>query len=376
MVRDICTGRIDVYDLQVEGTNNFFADGVLAHNCMVLDDLIKNKGDAESDTVQADLFETYKSTVKDRMRPKGKIIMCMHRWLTNDVAGRILEMDGTVDEGGAWTVLKLPAEDPPDSGHFLWEEYYGRKYYEDFKKDDETWASKFQQDPGSSLSYKFREEWLNFYDVAPPVGRFKSYIIVDPAASKSRTSDFTVVGVLCPAQDKKLILADWIWDRLDPGERTEAILRLCRRWNPEALYYESYGLNADSYYLKEKMAMDNFPQSAYPRVVGRAGPGHNNSKEVRIDSLIPFFREGKIVLPRKFERTRYDGTRIDYTENFIKYEYMPYRGKKSVPHDDNLDMLSRIADPDVHIDYDIPQDANMRKQTYTRPVGSSWYAIY
>lgn len=343
---------------------------------MLLDDLIKNKGDAESDTVQADLFETYKSTVKDRLRPNGKIIMVMHRWLTNDVAGRILEMDGTVDEGGAWTVLKLPAEDPPDSGHYLWEEYYGKEYYEDFKKDDETWASKFQQDPGSSLSYKFREDWLQFYDVPPPTTRFKSYIIVDPAASKSRSSDFTVVGVLCPAQDKKLILADWIWDRLDPGERTEAILRLCRRWNPEALYYESYGLNADSYYLKEKMLLDNFPQSAYPRVVGRTGSGHNNSKEVRIDSLIPFFREGKIVLPRKFERTRYDGTRVDYTDNFIKYEYAPYRGKKSVPHDDNLDMLSRIADPDVHIDYDIPQDANMRPSGYTRPLGSSWYSLY
>jgi len=341
---------------------------------MVLDDLIKNKGDAESDPVQQDLFDTYRSTVKDRMRPGGRIVMCMHRWLITDVPGRILEMDGRVEDGGAWTVLNLPAEDPPESGHFLWEEYYGRKYYLDFKKDDDTWAAKFQQDPQSQSGYKFREEWLQFYDVAPPPGRFKAYIFCDPAASKSKSSDFTVICVFCPAQDKRLLLVDWVWDRLDPGERTDHILRLCRKWNPEGLYYETYGLNSDIFYMKEKMAEGNFPPSAHPVALGKTGPGHNNSKEVRIDGLIPYYRRGLIVLPRRYERARYDGTKLDYTERFIEKEYKPYRGKKSIPHEDNLDCQSRIADPMVRIDYDLPQEL----KSYQRqvPQGSSWVAVY
>jgi len=322
----------EVFDLTIADTANFIVEGAVVHNCM-------------------------------------------HRWLINDVAGRVLAMDGRIEEGGRWTVLNLPAEDPPNSGRFLWEDHYGRDYYLEFKKDDDTWASKFQQDPQAQSGYKFKEEWLEFYENPPPPGRFKSYMFCDPAASKAKSSDFTVINVFCPAQERKLLLVDWVWDRLDPGERTDAMLRLCRKWNPQELYYETYGLNADIFYLNEAMREGNFPPNAYARAVGKSGPGHNNSKEVRIDALIPYYRRGLIVLPRHFERDRYDGTRIDYTEKFIEKEYKLYRGKKSIPHEDNLDCQSRIVDPAVRIDYELPQEQKARAE---RPIrqGSSWYAVY
>lgn len=349
-------------------------------DCLVLDDLIKNKMDAESEAVQEELFGTYRSVFKDRLKPNGRIIMCMHRWLGRDIAGRILEWDGVVEDGGQWTVLKLAAEDPPDSENFLWEEYYGKPYYLDFKKDDDTWAAKFQQDPLSSKTYKFKHEWLNFFDhqmIVP--GKFNAYMFVDPAASKSKKSDYTVINVFCAGQDKKFFLVDWVWDRLDPSERMKEILRLCRRWNPQRLYYETYGLNSDHVYIREKMQEDNYPASAYPIPIGRSGPGHNNTKHSRIDNLIPLYSSGRIYLPYKFERKRYDGVTVDYTQEFIDKEYSLYRGRNSIPHDDNLDCQSRLVDPDVqpHIEFVAPAEELGRQNNYSgKSYGSSWYSVY
>ena len=42
LVRPVCGGGVEVYDIQVEGTHNFFAGEVLVHNCILIDDLIKN----------------------------------------------------------------------------------------------------------------------------------------------------------------------------------------------------------------------------------------------------------------------------------------------------------------------------------------------
>ena len=42
----ISTEEIDVYDIEVEGNNNFFANEILVHNCIIIDDPIKNREEA------------------------------------------------------------------------------------------------------------------------------------------------------------------------------------------------------------------------------------------------------------------------------------------------------------------------------------------
>ncbi|WP_404826653.1 hypothetical protein [Peribacillus frigoritolerans] len=45
------SGRTEpVYDIQVEGTSNFFANKILVHNCLIIDDHIKNRKEANSQT--------------------------------------------------------------------------------------------------------------------------------------------------------------------------------------------------------------------------------------------------------------------------------------------------------------------------------------
>lgn len=343
-------------------------------NLLVMDDLIKNAEDADSETIQNFLFENYKSVAKDRMRPFGKMVMCMHRWRPRDVAGRILEWDGTVENGGQWTVLKIAAEDPPDSGKFLWESFYGKKHYEDFKRDEDVWWPKFQQEPNNSASFWFRQEWLNFYDIPIPPNRYHTYLLIDPAGSKAKQSDYTSMHVWAAGQDEKLFLADWVLDKFDPGERVDKIMALVRRWRPEQVLYEEYGLVNDTYYIRQKMREAHMDERFHPVSVGRKGARHNLSKSERIKALKPFFREGKIFLPRKHPYRQHNGKIVDLTKRFIDDEYTRYKGDGSIRHEDDLDNMARLTEPTLRIKYYTPPQEDDDDKGYS--AGGSWESRY
>ncbi len=65
-----------VYDIRVEGTHNFFADGLLVHNC---DDPHKNWQEAQSPTIRKTIKDWFDSTFYTRLEPGGTIIVlhCM-----------------------------------------------------------------------------------------------------------------------------------------------------------------------------------------------------------------------------------------------------------------------------------------------------------
>jgi hypothetical protein len=100
----------DVYDIQVEENQNFFANQVLVHNCLLIDDPIKDRQDAESDARQRQLRDWFRSVAYTRLMPGGKIIISLTRWSFYDLAGWLLEEKKNEN----WTVLSLPAicEDP------------------------------------------------------------------------------------------------------------------------------------------------------------------------------------------------------------------------------------------------------------------------
>ena len=80
-----------VYDLQVKNDNNFFANGVLVHNCLIVDDLIKNAEEAHNENIKEKHWEWFTNTMLSRLEEGGKIIIIMTRWASNDLAGKALE---------------------------------------------------------------------------------------------------------------------------------------------------------------------------------------------------------------------------------------------------------------------------------------------
>ena len=75
----------------------------------IIDDPVKDREAAESEVVRAKLWDWYSGTFLSRAVPHTRMCVIMTRWRHDDLAGRILDSEGRVEEGGRWTVLHLPA---------------------------------------------------------------------------------------------------------------------------------------------------------------------------------------------------------------------------------------------------------------------------
>lgn len=117
-VRDTAT----VYDLQVDAPHNFFAGSVLVHNCLLIDDPVKNRQEANSEVMRNAVWDWYTSTAYTRLEDAGAVVVVMTRWHDNDLMGRILAAEAAGDTTEGWHIVHMPAVD--DEGRALWPEKY------------------------------------------------------------------------------------------------------------------------------------------------------------------------------------------------------------------------------------------------------------
>lgn len=109
VVRNVRGEDHRVYDIQVAGNRNFFADQVLVHNCLIIDDVYKNRADAESPVVREGVWDWLSSSALTRLAPGAPIFMIGTLWTPNDPILRLVEQEGRVEEGGRWRVVHMPA---------------------------------------------------------------------------------------------------------------------------------------------------------------------------------------------------------------------------------------------------------------------------
>jgi predicted phage terminase large subunit-like protein len=83
-------------------------------NLIVIDDPVKNREEANSETYREKVWDWYTDDLYTRLEPDAAIILIMTRWHEDDLAGRILASDDKAN----WTLLNLPAfaedDDPLD----------------------------------------------------------------------------------------------------------------------------------------------------------------------------------------------------------------------------------------------------------------------
>ncbi len=111
-------GATTVYNLQVDGVENFFANGILTHNCLLIDDPVKSRAQAESQTERDTIWSWYRAVAYTRLAPRAAIVLTLTRWHEDDLAGRILSSS----RAGDWTVVHFPAIGA--DGEALWPERY------------------------------------------------------------------------------------------------------------------------------------------------------------------------------------------------------------------------------------------------------------
>jgi hypothetical protein len=211
VVRRLHGRRDTVYDLQVEGNRNFFAEEVLVHNCMIIDDPIKDRADADSPTIRGNVIDWWTDTGSTRLAPGAPVILIQTRWHPDDLAGWLLQQE----DAELWRVISIPAQaealDPADDPlHRPLGEYMASarrrtiKQWEAIKRRSpaRTWAALYQQRPTPAEGTVWQESWISAFRgrTGDAMHKWVSVLVgVDPAVTSKTTSDET--GIVVTAMD-------------------------------------------------------------------------------------------------------------------------------------------------------------------------------
>ena len=207
-----------------------------------------------------------------------------------------------------------------------------------------TFGCQMLLDPKADEVQGFKELWLKFW----PCNHFTNFnkiILCDPANEKKKGNDYTVFMVIGLGGDENFYIIDMIRDRLSLTERSNVLFKLHREFRPQFVGYEKYGKDSDIQHYESIMDRDNYRFGITPL-------GGRLSKEDRIRTLIPLFEQGRIYMPNRLLKTNYERITEDLVQAFIKEEYLSF---PVAPHDDMLDCLARITDPDCYKPF--PNDA-------------------
>jgi len=362
-VRHFGNGEVTVYDFTVEGNSNFFAEGILVHNC---DDPI-NPDEALSDTIRNSTNETIRGTLFSRFNdPKtGRFILNMQRLHEDDPTGNLLKEQG-------WYLLKLPAENRTQKSFsysvrgYTWElkpnELLNPKRLDREVLDKKlellgeyNYSGQFLQEPVPIGGGELNDAWLQYYQYGTiNTKRMNVFILVDPANEKKKNSDWSVFAVIGLNDDNNYYILDMVRDRLNPTERVNTLFMLHRKWNtltgkPPKVGYEKYGMMTDTHYIDVKKK-----DEAYHFPLVELGGGQK--KEDRIRRIIPDMQMWRWYVPHNLPYVDGDGRMFDLVSE-MKSEM------KSFPRarfDDMCDAITRIYEPELFAVFPLP------KQTLTQ----------
>ncbi len=171
---------------------SYYAVGVGGHlfgrgGMAVIDDPVGSWTDAQSETKKEGVWEWYRGTLYNRVRPGKPIILIQHRTAEDDLAGRLIEQQN--HGGDRWEIVELPADvnDPP------WPERYDRDALERIRAntDPRQWSALYMQNPTPEEGTFFRREWFEFVDPKTVTGH--KYTTGDFAVTEG-DGDFTELG--------------------------------------------------------------------------------------------------------------------------------------------------------------------------------------
>lgn len=208
------------------------------------------------------------------------------------------------------------------------------------------------QDPTADEVQGFKEDWIKFWRPQRWSG-MNRYILVDPASEKKKTSDYTAMWVIGAASDGNFYSIFFFRDRLNLPQRTKALFRLHRLYQPIRVGYEKYGKDSDIEHIQSVMVKENY---RFPIVA----LGGSMPKNDRIRRLIPYYEQGKIFLPETCPFIDAERKKHDATREFIDEEYLAF---PVAVHDDWFDCQARILDAKMNVRFPMPMPTTVKQQT-------------
>ena len=198
VVRPSRRGTEPVYDFQVEGTHNFFANGVLVHNCLIIDDPLKDMQAADSAVEQRKVINFWEAVAQTRLAPGAPVIIIQTRWSELDLAGHVLSKDELLPpEQRQWRWINIPAISEtgvpdalnrPPGVALVSARGRTKEDFERTRRDvgERVWSALYQGVPTPTGGGLFSRDWFNRHRV-PEVGPTSIRIVsIDPAETGTR----------------------------------------------------------------------------------------------------------------------------------------------------------------------------------------------
>jgi len=286
-----------VVDIQTE-SENFFCEGVLAHNCLIIDDAHSEQQAAlalSNPSIYDGVYEWYTSGPRQRLQPGGSIVICMTRWSKRDLCGQILKAAAQRDGVDEWEVIEFPAIMP--SGQPLWPEFWSLDELSKIRAElpVSKWSAQYQQNPTSEEGALIKRDWWKIWDREDPPAC--DYIIQswDTALTKGTRSDYsacTTWGVFydSDADGKKrtnIILLNAFQDKLEFPELKQKALEEYKYWKPDSCIIEAKAAGAPLVFEMRRMGI---PIQDYT-------PSRGNDKIARVNAVSDIFASGFVYAP-------------------------------------------------------------------------------
>ena len=200
----------------------------------VIDDPVRSRKDAESETLRDDAWNWYQADLLTRLKPGGRVVLIQTRWHQDDLGGRLLE-----SQRDRWRIVNLPAvagEDDPlgrAPGEWLWDDdpdyQYGhllRQAKAEAEKNGamRDWSALYMQNPipGDGGVFSGKPPITE----VPPVPQrvVRAWDFAATAQVGTRNPDWTVGVKMSRDADGKFTVLDVVRIQGGPDEVERALL--------------------------------------------------------------------------------------------------------------------------------------------------------
>lgn len=289
--------------------------GVTGLGCeiAIVDDPVRNRQDADSETVRDTVWDWYTSTLYTRLAPGGGVIIILTRWHEDDLAGRLLEAQSR-SEGDTWRVVNFPAiaeEDEPfrKKGEALHPARYPLEQLQQIKAaiGSRDFEALYQQHPTPEGGSVFHEKWLQRTWLPKDLpARFDKVIQSwDMAFKDSDTSDF-VVGQLWGKKGADLYLLDQLRGRWGFMESVEKVKELTAKES-------QYERGATRKLIEDKANGPAVIDMLKREIQGILPVQPDGSKLARAHAVTALFEAGNVLLPDRSIAPWIDEYRMELT---------------------------------------------------------------
>ena len=286
---------------------------------LIIDDPIKNRQEANSETVRKKIYDWYSSTAYTRLSPIGGVIMMCTRWHLDDLIGKVLSDKNQKP----FHVISYPAiaeHDEPHrkQGEALHPERFSLEILNEIKSTLSTadWLSLYQQKPVPEGGAIFETSKIRYYDESSEPKRFDQIVgSWDMTFKENKTSDF-VVGQLWGRKGADFYLLDMVRDRMDFVKTLKVFINFANKHK-----------KCNCWLVEDKANGTAIISTLKKHISGIIPITPKESKQERAYAITPYLEAGNIFFPKNQNFTK------DLEEEMLQFP--------AGAHDDTVDSMTQ-----------------------------------